>query len=301
MIRQNTFETKATCVTNDSPRNDTYQCYLNDITQIPMLTLEEEEKLGHAILFGDEEEKREAVSHLTAANLRLVVFISNRYKTNIPIMDLIQEGNLGLFHAANMFDYRKGKFSTYAGRWIRNNISMYLKKEGLLFIPPYIKKHLDMYHKAYDTLSGQGTEPTTKNISDFTGLSEARVCEILNYSYSLASLDADIHETDNGKMLDILEDSSSPNPEEYVEHEELKALVISILEKLPAKENFVIDALFGIRNGGIEQTLDNVGVIYESVFGKKISKEYVRQLRNRGLKRIMEDNQMSDALYEYYK
>lgn len=251
--------------------------YLREIGQIPMLTPEEEEELAKRIAAGDIDAKNKLIE----ANLKLVVSVAKSYQNKgLSLLDLIQEGNLGLIKAAEKFDLSKGyKFSTCAVQWIRQRITRALADTSrAIRIPAHIvEKMNNMYKTVGELTSKLGHQPSYEEIAEYTKFSLEEVKEYMTYMQSPSSLDGTVGDEDDGTTLgDLIEDTRFENPEKAIIHEAERVIVNEILSTLEDRESDVLKKRFGI---GIERpmTLDEIGKIYD------LSKERIRQIETKAL------------------
>ena len=186
--------------------DDPVKMYLREIGKIEMLTPEEEQDIASRIADGDESAKK----RLSEANLRLVVSIAKRYLgRGMPLLDLIQEGNLGLIKAVDKFDPSKGfKFSTYATWWIRQSVSRAIADQArIIRIPVHMVENINRVKKAQSHLLNEnGKEPTTAEIADYSDMPEEKVVEIMRVSQDLVSLEAPVGEEEDSHVGDFIED-----------------------------------------------------------------------------------------------
>jgi len=267
--------------------DDNLKAYFNQIKRARLLTFEEELELSRKILAGDEK----ARAQLIESNLRLVVRIAKNYLTpEVSILDLIQEGNLGLMRAASKYDYKKEvRFSTYASWWIKQSIVRSLSnKKRIIRLPHRQEEKLRKINKVYNNLSQVlMREPTLLEIAEEIGLQEAEVASIINSSSSVASLDSTLS-ADSGSLHDVIEDSSF-DPGLELMRKTLQKDTRRILDGLQEKERQILLYRFSFVSGR-RYTLKKIG----DELG--ISAETVRQIEIRALKKL---RGFSDELKEY--
>ena len=266
---------ESTCTQIDALSN-----WLRQVSRHRLLSREEEIALAKRIEQADES----ARSELIQANLRLVVSVAAKYQGhNVPLEDLIQEGNIGLMRAVNKFDYRKGfKFSTYAIWWIRQAIMRMLDNcSRSIRLPSYIVAKVNKIDSTYVNLSQDlQREPTVKELSESLELTDKQVEEILALNAEILSLELPLtDEKDANSLGDLIEDSEA-NPElgsisELIEQD----LVNSMLGKLKAREREVIRMRFGLEDGE-ERTLREIG---EKL---NVTRERIRQLETDAIRRL---------------
>jgi len=266
---------------------DNLKAYFGQIKKAKLLTFEEELDLSRRIQAGDEA----ARSLLIESNLRLVVRIAKNYLTpEISILDLIQEGNLGLMKAVSKYDYRKQvRFSTYASWWIKQSIVRSLSnKKRAIRLPHRQEEKLRKINKVYNNLSQVlMREPTLVEIAEEIGLHEDEVASIINSSSSVASLDATLS-ADSGSLHDVIEDNSF-SPDNELMKKTLREDTVKFLGGLQEKERQILLYRFAFVSGK-RYTLKKIG----DEMG--ISPETVRQIELRALKKL---KGFSDELKEY--
>jgi RNA polymerase primary sigma factor len=266
---------------------DNLKAYFSQIKKAKLLTFEEELELSRRIQKGDEAAK----TQLIESNLRLVVRIAKNYLTpEVSILDLIQEGNLGLMRAVSKYDYRKEvRFSTYASWWIKQSIVRALSnKKRVIRLPHRQEEKLRKINKVYNNLSQVlMREPTLVEIADEIGLEEHEVASIINASGSIASLDSSLS-ADSGSLHDVVEDSSF-DPDRTLMKKTLREDTLRFLDALQEKERQILLYRFSFVSGK-RYTLKRIG----DELG--ISPETVRQIEIRALKKL---RSFSDELKEY--
>ncbi len=265
--------------------DDSIQMYLREIGKVPLLKSEEEIDLAKRILKGDEGARK----RLTEANLRLVVSIAKKYMgRNLGLLDLIQEGNLGLFRAVEKFDWTKGfKFSTYATWWIRQAITRALADQSrTIRIPVHMVETLNKYAQAERSLvQDLGREPLPEEIAAEMGIDVEKVYHLKKISQETVSIDAPVGDDgpdDEGSYLqDFIEDEDRPKPTEMAGRQLLKEYVHNILKDLDPREQKILKMRFGLEDG-VTHTLEEVG----EEFG--VTRERIRQIEAKALERIKE-------------
>jgi RNA polymerase primary sigma factor len=266
---------------------DNLKSYFNQIKVAKLLTFEEELALSRRIQAGDEGARRQLIE----SNLRLVVRIAKNYITpEVSILDLIQEGNLGLMRAVAKYDFRKNvRFSTYASWWIKQAIVRSLSnKKRLIRLPHRQEEKLRKINKIYNSLSQVlMREPTLVEIAEEIGLEEAEVASIINSSSSVASLDSSAS-TETGSLHDMVEDMSF-NPDRELMRRTVREDTLRLLDGLQEKEKQILLYRFSFLSGR-RRTLKMIG----DELG--ISPETVRQIEIRALKKL---RAVSDDLKEY--
>lgn len=263
---------------NDNATEDAMQQYFKNISAYKPYTHEEEMELGYKIQQGD----KEALKKLILANLKFVVSIANKYKTqDVPLLDLINQGNIGLLEAAKRYDPSKGtKFITYAVWWIKQAIVQALNEQGSTVKMPV--KHTTYLYKinsATEKLTKElGRAPSVEEISKATDIPAEEIEEVLMASKSYLSLDNYIGNDEDKTFLDSIEDEDS-NVEKVIIAKALKSSIDEIISSLDPREAEIIIKRYGF-DGGQPQTLEELG---ESM---GVSRERVRQLENRALEKL---------------
>lgn len=269
---------KRRMATTESP--DLLQQYYAQIRDTPLLTPEQEKDLSRRIQAGDAEARR----ILVESNLRLVVKIARAYSTpDVSLLDLIQDGNLGLLKAAARFDHAKDvRFSTYAAWWIRQAITRSLANRRRTIRLPHRKEDaLRRIQRAYNFLSQKLMRaPDTTEIAAEANLEESEVVEIMLISATPASLDAEMRE-DAGTMLDMVEDYTY-SPDGPVIEKMVRERTMRTVNRLPQRERDVICSRFAL-DGGERQTLKTIS----RTMG--VSPETVRQIEMRAIKKLRSD------------
>ena len=263
---------------------DPVQMYLKEIGKIPFVTAEQERELAKRIEAGDEEAKKQ----LARANLRLVVSIAKKYvgrSPNLTLLDLIQEGNLGLFRAVEKFDWRRGyKFSTYATWWIRQAITRALADQArTIRIPVHMIETISKYTQVRRRLlQDLGREPLAEEIAAEMGLEIEKVHQIQRISQETVSLETTVGEDDEDSVLaEFVEDEKVPPPSVDAARNLLKERLKEILIDLTPREQKILAMRFGLEDG-VTHTLEEVG----QEFG--VTRERIRQIEAKALEKIRE-------------
>ena len=263
-----------------APSPDTLKMYLKSIRQYPLLTVEEEQKIAKNIANGDEAARKRMVE----ANLRLVVSIAKSYAgraSNMTLMDLIQEGNVGLMRATEKFDVDKGfRFSTYATYWIKQAISKaIIEQNRVIRLPNHIINEMNKFNKAQRELTQQlCRKPTMKEIATALGVPLKKVKQYFEYNQEPTSLDVTINEDEDVTAGELVADATADKFTEFDDNSTLKA-INSVLETLPEREKLIIEMRFGL-NGYQSSTLEQVG---EKL---NLTKERIRQLEASAIKKL---------------
>ncbi len=263
---------------------DPVQMYLKEIGRVDFLTADQEKEFAKKIEKGDVEAKK----HLARANLRLVVSIAKKYigrSPNLTILDLIQEGNLGLFRAVEKFDWRRGyKFSTYATWWIRQAISRALADQSrTIRIPVHMVETLSKYNKVRrKILKSLGRPPLPEEIAAEMGIEVAKVRHLAKISQRTVSLETPVGDDENDSTLaEFIKDEKGTPPSLDAARALLRERLGGILIDLTEREQKILSMRFGLEDG-ITHTLEEVG----QVFG--VTRERIRQIEAKALEKIRE-------------
>jgi RNA polymerase primary sigma factor len=261
---------------------DGLAAYLSEISRTALLTAQQEVDLAQRIEAGDSE----AAERFTLANLRLVVNIAKRYQgRGVPLLDLIQEGNLGLIRAVHKFDWRRGfRFSTYATWWIRQAIGRALAERGrTIRLPILIGQAVSKSHSAADRLTQElGRTPTSEEVAEDVGAAPQSLEELLCMAALPVSLNTPVGESDTDRLADLLPDDHAVDPEQTSIAGALKEEVDELLkETLTDRERFVLQLRFGLMDGEphrLDQVGGELGLTRERV--RQIESEALRKLRH---------------------
>ncbi|MCS6800555.1 MAG: RNA polymerase sigma factor RpoD [Chloroflexota bacterium] len=293
--------------------------YLREIGRISLLTAQDEVELATAYRAGREAEQRlvaaelsdserielrraiergrEAERRLIEANLRLVVSIAKRYiGRGLSLLDLIQEGNIGLMRAVEKFDPTRGfKFSTYATWWIRQAITRSIADQArTIRVPVHMIETISRLIRASRTLQQQlGREPTAEEIGGELGISADRVREIIRFSLKPVSLETPVGEDEDGVLGDLIEDKSAPAPLEAASKRLLQDQVGRVLHSLSPRERRVLELRFGI-DIGRSRTLEEVG------HELGVTRERIRQIESKALRKLRQPSRRK-RLREFFK
>jgi RNA polymerase primary sigma factor len=253
----------------DAGESDAVMTYLREIGRVPMITHEREVELAKRIEMGD----RDAMKQFILANLRLVVSIAKRYVgRGLTLLDLIQEGNIGLIRAVQRYDWRRGhRFSTHATWWIRQAISRAVADKGrTIRLPVYVNTALNRIRRERQRLLQElGREPTEQELADATGLDPLRMIELQSAPGAPVSLELPVGEDEEQELGDVLADTESASPEDIATTQTLKDEVQRVLESvLTPRERLVLQLRFGLGNGQahpLEQVGRELGITRERV------------------------------------
>jgi len=258
---------------------DDVRQYLNEIRTYPMLTAEEERQLAQRCFQGDED----AIRHMVNSNLRLVVSVAKEYSgRGVPLLDLIQEGSIGLLAAAKRFDYTLDyRFSTYATKWIRRGVTQCLLNHGCMIrVPTHtaerMRKILQIRHALWQK---NGTEPTLEEVAAACELPVVKVQQLMQLNPETCSLDAPAGEEDEGTLGILLTDVNASQPYEELVREELSQTLEALLGTLSERQQQVLRLHFGLADGNC-YSLEQIG----SKLG--ISKERVRQIERQAMDKL---------------
>ena len=305
--------------TNDNPSADLVRVYLNGIGKTALLTAEDEVQLAQTIEVGlyaehlleNSEEpltramKRDlkvlarqgkhARSHLLEANLRLVVSLAKRYTgRGMPLLDLIQEGNLGLIRAMEKFDYTNGfKFSTYATWWIRQAITRGMADQSrTIRLPVHLVEQVNKLSRIKRELyQNLGREATNEELAEESGIDESKIELLLRQSRDPVSLDMPVGADEEAPLGDFIEDSEATDAEAAVVASLRHSDIRSVLASLEVREQEVISLRYGL-DDGVPRTLDQIG----RKFG--LSRERVRQIEREVMSKLR-DGERAEKLREY--
>jgi RNA polymerase primary sigma factor len=253
--------------------------YLREVGQVKLLTPQEEIELAARIKKGD----RKAREHMIKANLRLVVKIAHDYDgLGLPLLDLINEGNIGLMKAVERFDPAKGgKLSTYAAWWIKQSIKRALANQSKTIRLPVhlVDKISRMRRTALKLHEIFGREPTDEELGEELGMPASRVAQLRNAAVRPASLDAPIGDDESNSFAELVQDDRAEHPYEKLEEKTINAMLEDLLERLDTRESTILRYRFGL-DGGSERTLEEVGL----KFG--VTRERIRQIQNLALTKL---------------
>ena len=303
---------------NENPSADLVRVYLNGIGKTALLTAEDEVELSQRIeagLYAEQllksgkpltrakkrdvkilaREGKAARTHLLEANLRLVVSLAKRYTgRGMPLLDLIQEGNLGLIRAMEKFDYKKGfKFSTYATWWIRQAITRGMADQSrTISLPVHLVEQVNKLSRIKrEMYQHLGREATYEELAEESGIPEDRIEMLMKQSRDPVSLDMPVGTDEEAPLGDFIEDSEAEDAEAAVVASLRHSDIRSVLATLEQREQDVITLRYGL-DDGLPRTLDQIG----RQFG--LSRERVRQIEREVMAKLRE-GQRADKLREY--
>lgn len=267
--------------------------YMQEIRQFPRLTPQQELELAQRCAEGDEE----AIRQMVNSNLRLVVSVAREYAgRGVPLLDLIQEGSIGLLVAAKKFDYTlEYRFSTYATKWIRQGVTRYLLNHaGIIRVPVHTAERMKKVFAAKAALmqENDGLSPAVGEIAARCGIPESKVSQLLQLSPEICSLDTPMGEDEDGTLSLLLEDIHAPQPQEELVRAELLQTVEHLLGQLNERQQQVLRLHFGMEDG-ICHSLEEIGKML------RISKERVRQIEHQAMDKLQkmgEDIGLEDFL-----
>jgi len=267
---------------------DSAQMYLKEIGTFPLIRAQEEKELARKILEGDEESRQK----LIRSNLRLVVSIAKKYANRSPhltLLDLIQEGNMGLFKAVEKFDYKRGfKFSTYATWWIRQAVTRALADQArTIRIPVHMIETISKYTKAKRKLDQElGREPLPEEIAQEMNLEIDKVRNIIKISQETLSLESPIGGDDEEATLgEFIEDEKEISPSQSAARGLLRDYLNEIMSELSEREQRILEMRFGLKDG-ITHTLEEVGKEFS------VTRERIRQIEFKTIEKIRQHNKL---------
>ena len=259
--------------------DDPVRMYLKEIGRIKLLTPEEEQEIAKKMAEGDEDARK----RMSEANLRLVVSIAKRYVgRGMQLLDLIQEGNLGLMKAVEKFDYTKGyKFSTYATWWIRQSITRAIADQArTIRIPVHMVETINrVLRTSHSMVQKLGREPTTKEIADELHIEESKVEEVLKIAQEPVSLETPIGEEEDSHLGDFIQDDEASQPSEEASYTLLREQLEEVLATLTPREEQVLRMRFGLTDGK-PHTLEEVGKEFD------VTRERIRQIESKAPRKL---------------
>lgn len=266
----------------DKRSNDSIKAYLQDIGSVPLLTYQQEQRLGHLVKQGDKHAKDAMIN----ANLRLVVAMARKYvNRGLSFQDLIQEGNLGLMKAVDKYDPDKGfRFSTYATWWIRQSLVRAIADQSRnIRIPVHMTELINKINRTQRQLNQElGRDPTEEEVIARlgNGMSLEKFREIQQLALDTVSLETPTGEDETSSLGDFIQDNRAVNPMEAINDVTLKEQVNQILSELPEREEKIVRLRFGLDGTGSPKTLEEVGKRCN------VTRERIRQIETKALKRL---------------
>lgn len=260
---------------------DSVKTYLKEIGTIPLLTAEQEYETAKKAAEGD----KEAKDLLISSNLRLVVSNAKDFKDRgLSMQDLIQEGNIGLMHAVEKFDYSKGfRFSTYATWWIRQSMSRAIADQARdIRLPVHLTEMIHKIRRTQRKLTQRlDREPTPDEIAaEMEGMTAERVDELLKYAQDTLSLEAPAGDEESSTLSDFIQDTEAMDPEEYMGMAVIREQINKLLQELPPREEKILRMRFGLDGTGIAKTLEEIGIECN------VTRERIRQIETNALRRL---------------
>ncbi|MGB9848178.1 MAG: sigma-70 family RNA polymerase sigma factor [Minisyncoccia bacterium] len=277
----------------DYEMSDAVQNYLREIGRVPLLTPAQERELAKRAMEGDKEAKKQLIQ----SNLRLVVAIAKKYinrSHNLTLLDLIQEGNIGLARAVEKFDYRKGfKFSTYATWWIRQAITRALADQTrIIRIPVHMIETLSKYSQARRRLAQDlGRDPLPEEIAAEMGVDVEKINHLIKIAQDTVSLETPIGDSDEESLLgEFIADEKTLSPDQSATHRLLRDQLKEILVDLTPREQKILSMRFGLEDG-VVHTLEEVGNEFN------VTRERIRQIEAKALEKL-KNHQLIKRLQE---
>jgi len=263
----------------DTTLDEDIHQYLNEIRGIPLLTQEEERDLAKRCAAGDED----AIRQMVKSNLRLVVYVAKEYAgRGVSLMDLIQEGSIGLLAAARKFDYTKDyRFSTYATKWIRQGVTRCLMNNaGVIRVPLHTAERIRRLQAVRSAMKQEnGTEPTAQELAQRVGLPTEKVEALLNLSPDVCSLDMLTGDSETSTLGSMTEDIDAVQPQEELVRQELEQTMQKMLSSLTPRQQQILRLHFGMEDG-VEHSLEEIGK------SLGISKERTRQIERQAMDKL---------------
>jgi RNA polymerase primary sigma factor len=284
-------DTAAEAAATAAALDDAVRAYLREIGKVRLLTAVEEVELARAMEAGSQEARRK----LTEANLRLVVSVAKKYANRgMPLLDLIQEGNLGLIRAVEKFDYRKGfKFSTYATWWIRQAVQRAIADRGrTIRIPVHQAELIGKLVRVTDRLRSElGRQPSDQEISLEIGIEPEKIRWLFQVAQEPVSMETPVGEDGESELGQFIEDENAVAPQEHATKELLRSDVQDALDSLPARERRVLQLRFGLLDGN-QRSLEEVAA------RMGVGRQSIRELERRAIERLKRSEQ-GDRLREH--
>ena len=258
---------------------DALKLYIKDIRHIPLLTAEQEKKVAQRVKRGDAQARRIMVR----SNLRLVINIAKQYSNyGVPLLDLIEEGNLGLMKAVAKFDPKLGyRFSTYATWWIKQHVTRALADQGkTVRIPVYMVETLARFRKVQEKLLHRHRrKPKIPELARAMKLSVSKIKELMQYDQGTTSLDQPVGEEGEASVMDLIEDTNTNTSQEHVDGMLRTERIAGLLSKMNPREREILELRFGLKDGEIH-------TLNEAAKKFSITRERVRQIEMAALKKL---------------
>ena len=272
--------------------DDSVKQYLKEIGSYPLLTAEQELLLAQQVARGDLRSRQKLIE----ANLRLVVSIAKRYSNQgLPLLDLIQEGNIGLMRASQKFDYKRGfRFSTYATWWIRQAISRAIAEHSrTIHIPVHVVEFIYKIKRvARRIYQEQGIEALPEQLAVEVGMTKDRVIELLNISEQPVSLDAPVADDEQYHLADMLVDDSMMAPLDQVSQQQQREHIERAMTVLNPRERTIIEMRYGLCDGHYH-TLDDVSVKFQ------LTRERIRQIEVKALRKLRYPERFDTSMRDF--
>lgn len=271
----------------EEPLEDSVRMWIRQASRVPLLNPQKEQTLARQVRMGDEQ-ARWTLAH---ANFRLVISIARRYVgRGMPISDLIQEGNIGLMRAIERFDEQKGcRFSTYASWWIKQAITRALKEQArLIRLPNHMMQHIQQLVRVSNELQQMlGRKPSIGELASGMNMTPEQITNLMKVIPDAISLEMPVTENEEVSLLDKLMDEESDMPDTALEREQVRERIEDLLDTLTERERAVITLRYGLSNSE-PMTLEEIGQHMQ------LTRERVRQLEARALKKLRGENQRKD-------
>jgi RNA polymerase primary sigma factor len=269
-----------------SPRiEDSTMLYLHEISRLPRLTPQQELELGERIQNGDQE----ALGLMVEANLRLVVSVAKRYRNDgLTLLDLVQEGNIGLIRAARKFDFRRGhRFSTYAIWWIRQAVTRAIANQAqTVRVPVHVSEGMARLNRGADQVEQEGDD-NTEPLASTRAIPSAKIIEMVRLVQQPLSLERTVGEDNDALLAEVMEDPGAEAPDELAHNGMLRDRLVMLMGALPERERKVIELRYGLSDGR-PRTLKEVS----GAFG--LTRERIRQLETSALTYLRETGEQTN-------
>ena len=260
---------------------DDIRQFLHEIRNVPMLTPQQELELAKRCKAGDQD----AIKEMVKANLRLVVSVAKEYAgRGVPLLDLIQEGSIGLLNAAKKFDYTmEYRFSTYATKWIRQGVTRYLIDQGsVIRIPQYTAERIYKILKAKAKLKQElERDPTPEELAQYCDMTSERIGQLMDLYPEICSINTPTGEEGENSLENLLENRLSPEPYEELVREEQNRTLELLLSMLDERQQMILRLHFGMEDG-VCYSLEQISIRYG------VSKERIRQIERQAMDRLKE-------------